>query len=365
MKTTRLLIAECRLPLARPVKLGAVNITTRDFVALRIETDDGRFGDALGYTRSTPLFETLQSIGHEFLGISPHHRRTELERFGRARVNGKANFARSVSLIDIALHDLAAKAVDLPLFRMLGGNRTRIPVSRVAGYHAHERSIGSICDEVAAHFDAGFLRTKIMIDGTDRRADAQLVHAASERATGLLGVDAHWSWDSLTEAATACRVLDDAGLAFIEDPFGPHRSRWMAGLQGVLRTPLACGEDVPDIDTLVALSRDVPILRVDATTCGGITAAISAIEAAGLNGCEIFPHVHSPLHAQLAAVFPAIKFVEEIDHEVGVDPAHMLLRYQPKVADGFLQVDEEPGAGTRLDWEAVEKQASKTAVVAP
>lgn len=362
MKTARLTFAECRLPLAKPMSLGAVTIATRDFVAIRIDTDDGISGDALGYTRGTPLFETLQTIGRSFLAISPHHRRAELERFMRAHVNGRAAFVRALSLIDVALHDIAAKAADLPLFRMLGGDRTRIPVSRVAGYHAQERSVQSICDEVSGHFDQGFRQTKIMIDGRDASRDAALVDAAMAKAAGRLAVDAHWSWDTIAQASRACRLLDDAGLAFIEDPFGPHRSRWMSQLQGCLRTPLACGEDVSDVDTLVALSRDVPLLRVDATTCGGIIAACSAIEAAAANGCDVFPHVHISLHGQLAAACSAIDFVEEISPDVGVDPGHLLLRRQPHVEDGMLHVDEEPGAGICLDWDSVERYAVKTAV---
>jgi L-alanine-DL-glutamate epimerase-like enolase superfamily enzyme len=363
MKTVRVSFAECRLPLARPMTLGAVTIATRDFVALRIETDDGTHGDALGYTRGTPLFETLQSIGHHFVGICPHHRRAELERFNAAHVNGKAGFVRATSLIDIALHDIAAKSVKLPLFRMLGGNRTRIPVSRVAGYRVKERSVRSVCDEVASHFDAGFRQTKIMIDGGEVARDAELVEAAAARSVGRLGVDAHWSWDTITQAAAACRLFDNVGLAFIEDPFGPHRSRWMRDLQARLRTPLACGEDVADVDTLASLSRDIPVLRVDATTCGGIGAACSAIEIAAANGCEVFPHVHISVHAQLAAVYGTVGFVEEIAPEVGVDPGHLLLERQPRIVDGLLHVDEEPGAGSSLNWAAVERYAAKTASV--
>lgn len=364
MKTTLLSIAECRLPLRKPMTLGSVTIATRDFVALRIETDNGLTGDALGYTRGTPLFETLQRVGRHFLDISPHHRRAELDRFIKAHVNGQASFVRALSLIDIALHDIAAKTAGLPLFRLLGGNRTRIPVSRVAGYHARERSIQSLADEVWQHFDQGFLQTKIMLDGSDAKRDAALVDVAMARAIGRLGVDAHWSWDSINEAAEACRLIDNAGLAFIEDPFGPHRSRWMTVLQTRLRTPLTCGEDVADLDTLAALSRDLPMLRVDATTCGGIAAACSAIEAAAVNGCDVFPHVHISLHGQLAAAFSTINFVEEIAPEVGVDPGHLLLQRQPQVADGMLLVDEEPGAGTALDWSAVERHAEKAATLA-
>jgi L-alanine-DL-glutamate epimerase-like enolase superfamily enzyme len=221
----------------------------------------------------------------------------------------------------------------------------------------HERTAEDSRDEVARLLEDGYRRAKIMIGGTAPEADANLVALASKRAGERLGVDAHWSWDSIPNALSTCRRLDDFGLAFLEDPFGPHRNRLMPQLQKFLRTPLACGEDISDVDTLAAISREMPVLRIDATTCGGITAACAAIQVAGLNGCEVFPHIHHQLHVHLAAVYPEVKFVEVIPEETGADPAHLLLSRLPPVVDGMIEVDEEPGAGTMLDWASVEKYA--------
>ena len=62
MKITEIRIAECRLPLPRPIRLGPVEIRTRDFVAVRVYTDGGIMGDALGYPRGTALFESLKRM---------------------------------------------------------------------------------------------------------------------------------------------------------------------------------------------------------------------------------------------------------------------------------------------------------------
>ena len=63
MRITRVLAAECSLPLPRPIRLGPVEIKTREFVALRLETDTGLFGDALGYPRGGPLPRPLHWQG--------------------------------------------------------------------------------------------------------------------------------------------------------------------------------------------------------------------------------------------------------------------------------------------------------------
>jgi L-alanine-DL-glutamate epimerase-like enolase superfamily enzyme len=360
MKTVRLQAAECRLPLPRPIKLGPVEIRTRDFVALRLTTDSGLQGDAIGYPRGTPLLQTVEHIGQKFLGISPTQRKSAVERFLSSMVNGRPAFIRAVSLFDMALTDLAAKAVNLPLFRMLGGDRNRVPVMAVGGYYLGERNAEDVRDEILRRLDEGFGRVKIMLDGYSADQDAHLVSTVSKIARGKLGVDVHWSWNSIHEAYETCRRIDDEGLCFIEDPFGAHRMRLMGPLQAKLKTPLACGEDMPDADALCALAKVVSVLRVDATTCGGIGAAAAVVQAAGFLGCEVLPHVHLPVHAQLAGAYSEISYVEIIPEETMADPVHHLLQRHPEIIDGMLQVDEEPGAGTALNWDAVQHYAAST-----
>jgi L-alanine-DL-glutamate epimerase-like enolase superfamily enzyme len=363
VKTLKIQAAECRLPLPRPIRLGPVSITTRDVVVLRITTDSGLEGDALGYTRGTPLLETIRHLGHHFIGVNPLERVSVINDFRRSLVNGAPGLVRAISLFDIALTDLAAKSLELPLFRLLGGGRTRIPALAVAGYYLNERSIASVRDEVAALMDQGFTRAKVMLAGGAPASDAKLVEASFDAAHKMLAADAHWSWRTVPEALETCRLLDDIGLIFLEDPFGPNMASHLARLQSFLKTPLAAGEDSPDIDALFAISKAAAILRVDATTCGGITAAGAAIHAAGLQGCEVFPHVHHYLHAQLASAFSEIRFVEIIPEATAADPTHLLLQRIPRIEEGSIVLDEEPGAGTNLNWASVENFSVNTVVL--
>ena len=57
MKLTGLQLAACSIPLPRPIRLGPVMITSRDFVALRLLTESGIYGDAIGYPRGSALFD--------------------------------------------------------------------------------------------------------------------------------------------------------------------------------------------------------------------------------------------------------------------------------------------------------------------
>ena len=275
-------------------------------------------------------------------------------------VNGRPTFVKAASLFDIALWDLAARDAELPLSHMLGGARDRVPVMVVAGYYPDLRSPEDICDEVRRRVDEGYSRIKIMIRGDDPDADARLVEMAWAIAGHRLSVDAHWAWRSIAEAHRTCRLIDGFGLRFIEDPFGPYKSGLCARLGERLATPLAIGEDLPDPLTIAEAIRQVPILRLDATTCGGVGAALAAAEAADTAGVAVLPHVFLPVHAQLAGSLTQIEAVEYIPDETGACPMFELLLGRPAIEAGVLGIDMTPGAGFRLDWEAVERHAANT-----
>ncbi len=158
----------------------------------------------------------------------------------------------------------------------------------------------------------------------------------------------------------------DIGLSFIEDPFAASDIRLTHELRRDLVTPIAAGEG---IFWAARSLRSGPVastsLRVDATTIGGITGAVEAINIAAAAGRTAFPHVFSPIHIHLACAFPNVESVELITEESGADPLHLLLRNVPTAKDGKMSPSHEPGVGISVDWDAVEKLSRRHAVVEP
>ena len=363
MKLTGLQLAACSIPLPRPIRLGPVMITSRDFVALRLLTESGIYGDAIGYPRGSALFDEVLAIAPFFLGNDAFERRSNWEDAAGRLVNTRAAILRALGLFDIAQADIMAKMLEQPLYKLHGAFRDAVPVMAVAGYYLGDRSVDDVVREVCALFDKGFARVKIMLSGKDPEFDRRYVEAVNAVAPGRVAADAHWSWNSVAEALMTMRLLDDIGLPFLEDPFGAHRNALLPMLAGELRTPLAAGEDMPSAEALLALCGPVKVLRVDATTCGGFTAALAVSEAAGLKGCAVLPHIFTSLHAQLAGVCPAITMVEHIPSDTDADPLELLLHRPLDIVDGILRIDQEPGAGMALDWTAVEQYAVRTATL--
>jgi L-alanine-DL-glutamate epimerase-like enolase superfamily enzyme len=180
---------------------------------------------------------------------------------------------------------------------------------------------------------------------------------------GGVAADAHWSWNTLTDAKRTCRILDGLGLIFLEDPFAASDVRLTHELRRDLVTPIAAGEDVFGPRVVSDLIAGIDILRVDATTIGGITGAIEAINIAAAAGRTVFPHVFCPIHVHLACAFPNVESVELITEESGADPLHRLLGHVPVAENGKLSPSMEPGIGISVDWDAVEKLSNRRAVI--
>ena len=365
LQIVRIRIAECALPLPRILRLGPIEIKTRDYVVLRIETRSGLFGEAIAYPRGTPLFETVSRMARRVMGADASQRRGIVLGLEQSNAPGRAGLTRGLSLIDIACWDIACKKAAQPLFEFLGAFRKQAGATAVAGYYMDQRPLSDVLDEIKRLSDEGCPRVKIMLKGDDPDFDRHYVSAAAAALPGRMAADAHWTWSTLTEAKRLCRDLDDLGLNFLEDPFAASDWRLTHELQWDLRTPIAAGEDVYGARAFADLVRGIGILRMDATTCGGISGAIEAINIAASAGRTVLPHVFAPLHVHFACAFPNVEGVEIIPEASGADPVQRLLRDFPVRRNGQLSASEEPGVGITLDWDAIEHLAQRTAVISP
>jgi L-alanine-DL-glutamate epimerase-like enolase superfamily enzyme len=365
VQISKITIAECGIPLPYVLRLGPVEIRTRDYVVLQVQSDAEICGEAIGYPRGTPLFETLSGMARRILGADFRMRRQVIFNLEQSNVPARAALTRGLSLIDIALWDIACKKAQQPLCHMLGGLRREAEVTVVAGYYVDQRSIADVVDEVGLLEDAGCSRVKIMLKGDDAAFDRKYVSAVTEKMPGRVAADAHWTWNTLTEAKRVCRELDGMGLNFLEDPFSASDLRLTHELRRHLVTPIAAGEDVFGARVISDLVSGIDILRVDATTVGGLTGAIEAINLAAAAGKTVFPHVFAPLHLHLACAFPNVEGVEWITQESGADPLHQLLNNVPVVKDGKMRPSDEPGVGISVDWNAVERLSRRAIVITP
>ena len=346
-------VATCSLPIVRPVRIGRTTYREREYAVVRIHAANGLEGVGFGYTRGLPLQPVVERLAQELIGLDVTRPAAIHETLRATHASSRAGAIRALSVLDIATWDLVARRAGLPLWRLLGGARDRVTLMMVAGYHAEERGIDAVLDEVRALLDAGVRHVKL------HASDVALVTAVAESVRGRasLAVDLGMRFRSVAEAQAGCAPLDALGLAFLEDAFPVEAWRLTGELASRLRTPLAAGEDAPGAQALLDLIEATLVLRIDATASGGIGDVLRAATVAATRGRSVMTHAFPDLHAHLAGD-TAVGMVEMIPDSTGVNPIGELLARRQRVVDGQLLLSEEPGHGAPLDWDRVTRWAT-------
>lgn len=354
--------AGCTFPLRDPLRFGPASYAVRDYVLLRIRTDAGVAGHALTLARGTPLLEALRPVAERVVGADPLTALTLVRGLRRANAPGHPSLVRAHSLMDLGLWDLVSKAAGAPLHRLLGEpRRDRFPVLATGGYLIDVRGEDAIVEELVQFRDQGHRHLKLMLGARDgdwlHRFLARCREAVGDET--LLGLDFHFSLPSVEEAVRVCKPLDELGLAFLEDPFPPLHWRALRALAERIETPLAAGEDVPDPACYRDVLEGASVLRVDATSCGGLEDALEGVRLATAAGKPALPHGSPWLTTQLAAVHDAIEWVEVVPptYDNG-DRVGELFTGSALTFDGpTALLGDAPGLDVQVDWARVEQRA--------
>jgi O-succinylbenzoate synthase len=143
----------------------------------------------------------------------------------------------AVAALENAFWDLQAKAAGLPLWVMLGGQKTQIPVGASLGI---QESIEATVELAQRHVQEGYKRLKFKIKpGWDIRPMRAVREALPDMP---LTVDANSAY-KLTDARVF-QELDQLGLDYIEQPLAHDDLIDHADLQGMLATPICLDESI-------------------------------------------------------------------------------------------------------------------------
>jgi L-alanine-DL-glutamate epimerase-like enolase superfamily enzyme len=158
----------------------------------------------------------------------------------------------AVGVVDMALHDLAAKVAGVPLHRWIadhygdGTSDESVFVYAAGGYYAPGKTPGDLQDEMRGFLDAGYEVVKMKIGGADLAEDLRRIEAVLEVLDGdgsRLAVDVNGRFD-LDTALAYGRAIDPYGLFWYEEVGDPLDYRLNATLAEHYRGPIATGENL-------------------------------------------------------------------------------------------------------------------------
>ncbi len=284
---------------------------------------------------------------------------------------GSGNIA-AISAVDIALWDIMGKALDLPVYRLLGGAfRDRIPAYASGLFKKDKHDItGALMDEAKRYVDAGFPAVKMKI-GFGEAYDVKNV-AAVRQAIGdsiLLAVDANCGYDVGT-AIDVGRKIYGNDLFWYEEPITTDDVEGYVEIRHALKVRIAGGEGLRGRWAFRDLiqKRGLDIVQPDISIAGGFTECRKIAAMASANYVRILPHMWgssirlaATLHWQ-ATIPDSPKALNPIPSLFEFDMTENGLRTELakapiRAVDGFVPVPQEPGLGIEIDREVLERYA--------
>jgi L-alanine-DL-glutamate epimerase-like enolase superfamily enzyme len=254
----------------------------------------------------------------------------------------------ALSAVDVALWDLRARLLGVPLVELLGAAHDGVPVYGSGGFCSY--SDDRLREQLSGWVEQGIPRVKMKI-GRDPDADARRVTAARD-AIGPdteLYVDANGAFEPKQALAWAHRLAGDWSVSWFEEPvssadfegFRLVRERGPGGLE------VAAGEYayVPaDFRNLLGC---VDVLQADVTRCGGITGLLHAAGLAECFGLDLSAHCAPALSAHAFCAVGRARHLEWFHDHVRVEA--MLLDGVPEPVEGVVRPDRSrPGHGLEL-----------------
>lgn len=263
----------------------------------------------------------------------------------------------AISGIDMALWDIRAQSLGLPLWKLLQGS----PMVRCYAsvlWPRDPEQIPKLADRFVSH---GYTAVKFGWGpmGPDPVLDVELVAAAraSLGSSVQLMVDAGRAWDVDTALARV-EAFAPYNLFWLEEALDPYDNAGYRQLAKHSTIPIACGEmHALQSEFHSLLDCGIAYLQPDLGRVGGLTAATSIAQSAAQTGTAIVPHAFGSMvllsaSAAFASTLPD-KLTEFTRSESPL--ARDLVRPDFAFKDGMMILGDRPGLGIELDDDIVDR----------
>jgi len=290
------------------IKPFPIWVGNRNQLVVKLETDEGIHG--LGESglsgREQAVVGALRHFERFLLGKDP--RRIEAlwqEMYRSQYFEGGRALAAAISALDIALHDLLAKSLDVPLYQLLGG-KCRDYVECFATI-AFQGDVQALIDGVRQLADDGWKAIRV-VAGRGRLKDGQETVFEPRRSLGetaealialreavgsrpTLGVEFHHRL-SVAEAASFCQRLPSGTLDFLEEPIRDECPEAYESLRRMTDIPFAIGEEFASKWAFLPyIERGIlQFARLDICNAGGYTESRKIAGLAEAHYIDLMPH---------------------------------------------------------------------------
>ncbi|HTK31839.1 MAG TPA: dipeptide epimerase [Candidatus Saccharimonadaceae bacterium] len=239
--------------------------------------------------------------------------------------------------LDMALHDWIGKRLGLPVWKLLGLDRSRTPLSCVtlglASPEEMEQKLETVAD---------FPILKIKLGGP---SDVEQLRRIRARYKGVLRADANAAWNA-ADAVRALRALEPFDLELVEQPVAREDLDGLRHVRDHVGVPIFADESVHRLGDVANLVGRVGGVNLKLMKSGGLRETLRLIHAARAHGLKVM--LGSMVESSLA-LSAAAQLAPLVDH-LDLD-GHWLLRRDPfagaPAERGRIVLGDAPGLGVR------------------
>lgn len=258
----------------------------------------------------------------------------------------------AISAVDIALWDVKARVLEMPLHHLLGAVRTSVPIYGSGGFTTYspaqlENQLGRWA------IDQQIPRVKIKI-GESWGSNPDRDIARIRQARAIIGddtelfVDANGGYTRKQAIRVMADVADER-VTWFEEPVSSDDLDGLREIRDAVYADVTAGEYGFEIFYFrrMCQAQAVDCLQVDASRCGGITDWLRAAAVAASFGLDISGHCGPHLHAHVAAATPNLRHLEWFHDHVRIENMFFDGTLDPQ--GGTITPDDSaPGNGLTL-----------------
>jgi gluconate/galactonate dehydratase len=364
----------------RDVEITDVQTTMVDgnfpWTLVRVYTDAGIVGTGEAYwgagvpeiiARMTPFV-----VGENPLDIDRLYEHLVQKMSGEGSIEGTV--VTAISGIEIALHDLAGKILELPAYQLLGGkyrDSVRVYCDCHAGEEEDPEANADEAERVVEELGYDALKFDLDVPSGHEKDKANrhlrnpeiehkvdIVRAVTERLDGRADTafDCHWAFSG-GSAKRIARAVEEYDVWWLEDPVPPENHDVQREITRSTTTPITAGENVYRKHGYRRLLEEqaVDVIAPDLPKVGGMRETRKIADMADTYYVPVAMHnVSSPIgtmaSAHVGAAIPNSLAVEYHSYQLGWWNE---LVEEDLIAEGRIAVPEKPGLGLTLDLDAV------------
>ena len=357
-------------------------VGTRNQCLVKIETDEGIYGwGESGLSgRELAVAGAVQHYREFLIGRDPMRIGALWQEMYRSQYfEGGRVLTAAISAIDIALYDIAGKALGVPVYQLLGGKqRDYVPCFATCSSASGPKFL----EDIKLLLDHGWDVIRTVPGHPDTQGDHNLFEprasigltakwlTRAREEFGLdfvLGIDYHHRLN-VAETASFCQRMPSGVLDFLEEPIRDETPEAYESLRTMTGIPFAIGEEFASKwQFLPYIERGITnFALIDVCNVGGLTESMKVAAMAEAHYIDLMPHnplgpICTAATVHMAAAVPNFAWLE-----VRVSPTEPgkfsdpeIFPVQPQLEGARFPVSDAPGLGIEVNEEYIKRQSFK------